>query len=502
MASPDASNGQIYEDYVPLSPKSLGPFITGLVLVGWTTAWMAARLYCRIKILKIRLMFEDWLQLFALLCFYGDVAAYAIRAIVGAANYPNEVLQWYHLERRDQATIALMIMYTMAVAAVKLSIIWTMSRIFSQNRVFRYIAYATMVFSGVLMLALLLLNVLWCAPDIKILWSCDLTAIQTHCAGPEAALRAEIAMSTLNLLNEIVIFLLPVPMVWRLRIGWRYKAGVFCIFAIGILTLICAFLRLVFRVWDDWPTNDNNISSFYASLLLLEPGLGLIAVSSMGMKPIFEVVLSPLLGTSSSKAASSGNKPNSALECPPRKQSAASIVSDVSFGTQSGDAIIEDRRPSASYTLSPSASRQVSTSEMSTGSASSNSNNSRSRRSAHLAKHSTASADFDAFLHGHRGSGGTEVAAMRLSSWASSASSSSSSLELPLSSSSEEALPIANIGASPPSSAMPEPHQRTPDTAQSAGEDGCRDVSPTEEHAEAETQIEILSSTSPSLVRS
>lgn len=126
-----------------------------------------------------------------------------------------------------------MCMYTICIGAIKVSILWTMTRIFVTAR-FRIIAYAVMVYSAVLMFSLMLVNLLWCQP-VRILWSCDLTAIQRHCAGPAAALAAEISMSSLNLTNEIIILLLPVPLVLGLKANWRYKAGVCCIFGLGIL---------------------------------------------------------------------------------------------------------------------------------------------------------------------------------------------------------------------------------------------------------------------------
>ncbi|KAL3452738.1 hypothetical protein BJX65DRAFT_292734 [Aspergillus insuetus] len=53
-----------------------------------------------------------------------------------------------------------------------------------------------------------------------------------------------LATAATNTVSDVVLILIPVNVVWRLRMGWMRKLGAICMFGIGGLTIITSIIRL------------------------------------------------------------------------------------------------------------------------------------------------------------------------------------------------------------------------------------------------------------------
>lgn len=96
------------------------------------------------------------------------------------------------------------------------------------SRRFRVICFGVIVFNFAFLIATILAECLICQP-LSYRW--DL-AIKGASCGDEQALTMYTA--GLNLLQDVIVVFIPMPMVWGLQMAPNKKLGVACIFGLGI----------------------------------------------------------------------------------------------------------------------------------------------------------------------------------------------------------------------------------------------------------------------------
>lgn len=52
------------------------------------------------------------------------------------------------------------------------------------------------------------------------------------------------AIAIMTIIFDVIIFLLPIPLIWNLQINPRRKAALICIFSLALLTIVCSILRM------------------------------------------------------------------------------------------------------------------------------------------------------------------------------------------------------------------------------------------------------------------
>lgn len=118
--------------------------------------------------------------------------------------------------------------YLFTLGLYKFTILILYLRLFGVNKKFRYATWAVMflvfgyLFSNVLTLAF------GCTPIDKY-WN---TTTPGHCI---AETKAGLVYGTLNFVSDIVIFVLPLPMVLRLQLSRENKLGVIFVFMVGVM---------------------------------------------------------------------------------------------------------------------------------------------------------------------------------------------------------------------------------------------------------------------------
>ena len=97
------------------------------------------------------------------------------------------------------------------------------------SRRFRFTCFGVMAFNFVFLVSTILAECLICRP-LSYRW--DL-AIKGASCGNEQALTMYTA--GLNLLQDVIVVFLPMPILWGLQMAPHKKLGVTCIFGVGIL---------------------------------------------------------------------------------------------------------------------------------------------------------------------------------------------------------------------------------------------------------------------------
>ena len=130
------------------------------------------------------------------------------------------------------------ISYTITLVAVKLSILALYWRIFLGSRPLRIAIY---VLAGVVSawgIAFLLVTIFDCSPVSGAWTRFSMEAIMNPAKAPLCTVQAEpayLSNSALNLATDIAVLLLPLPMIWQLRLPRSQKLAMSAIFAISLL---------------------------------------------------------------------------------------------------------------------------------------------------------------------------------------------------------------------------------------------------------------------------
>lgn len=119
------------------------------------------------------------------------------------------------------------LIYTFAISTVKMSVLFFYLRVFVGDR-FRLVTKIITGFVGVYTCANILLLFLICRPFAA---NYD-TTIDGDCGDQPTAF---ISIGAYNIISDVVILCLPIPMVWRLHAKKEMKVGLTIIFLVGLV---------------------------------------------------------------------------------------------------------------------------------------------------------------------------------------------------------------------------------------------------------------------------
>lgn len=122
-------------------------------------------------------------------------------------------------------------MYSPAIICVKFAILLLYLRIFSHgtSRHFRLYVYGIMAFVFAYSFAGFWIQIFACIPQDKI-W--DVKIQRGHCVNRNGL---SIASSVLNIFTDLLMIIIPVPMVWRLQMPVGQKLSVIFMFGVACL---------------------------------------------------------------------------------------------------------------------------------------------------------------------------------------------------------------------------------------------------------------------------
>ncbi|KAI0536193.1 hypothetical protein GGR58DRAFT_403915 [Xylaria digitata] len=132
-----------------------------------------------------------------------------------------------YLKYLVQSIFALQILYPLAVGFVKISITAIFMRIFP-SRKFRLACIVVISLSTAWMLRTILVDLLVCNPPEKN-WNSD---APRYCGNQTATF---VAVGVMDATNEICLFVLPLPMLFKLHLSRRYRVTLACAFSTGVM---------------------------------------------------------------------------------------------------------------------------------------------------------------------------------------------------------------------------------------------------------------------------
>ncbi|KAI1414723.1 hypothetical protein F5Y13DRAFT_197276 [Hypoxylon sp. FL1857] len=290
---PTTPVNRIETDLVPPTTDGSKVIITGVVLILLTALWTYLRFWSLRQTGRAFLV-EDWLNIGAVVMFYGLVVTDFVMVLAGGMGHPIGELQDWHIVRLlkqqirvlteaiyfAQSLYARQFLYAASLGLIKISVILMFMRLFFDHR-FRFAAKATIALTIAWVLLTILVELLICQP-IEMNW--NFRKPTGTCGDQKAAL---VSVGVVNVINHLAILMLPMPMILQLGTEIRYKIATVCIFSIGILTLIFGVIRLYTVLQVDF----TDVSYTAVQTILYgtsEAGVAIVVSNCPLIRPVFD----------------------------------------------------------------------------------------------------------------------------------------------------------------------------------------------------------------------
>ena len=118
--------------------------------------------------------------------------------------------------------------YLVSLFGYKLSILLLYLRLFAIDRTFRFLTYLTIFFVFGYLFANLCTQIFGCWPRVKY-WDPSVTG---YCIDYT---KAGLAYGAMNIISDLFILVLPLPLLWRLKLAKRDKVGITFVFSSGVV---------------------------------------------------------------------------------------------------------------------------------------------------------------------------------------------------------------------------------------------------------------------------
>ncbi|KAI9846547.1 MAG: hypothetical protein M1838_001243 [Thelocarpon superellum] len=243
-------------------------------LLGLATVSVIARLFSK-KLTRVRWGYDDSLIVFGLIvsCMFSATLFYATDQGLGRHVV---TLDPNYMYTTQLARYILEILSAVCMMAVKTSIMIFYHRIFP-SRVFRWWVVALQIFMTLTFISGLLCIIFACTP---ISYYYD-PKVEGHCINLETF---DFVEGILTIVTDVYILVLPLPMVWKLRVYRKQKWALSIIFVLGgfVCFASASKLSMIHLIWSDdqtftgywpaiWSLIENNVGVFCACLPTLRP---------------------------------------------------------------------------------------------------------------------------------------------------------------------------------------------------------------------------------------
>ncbi|KAJ5758397.1 P-type ATPase [Penicillium odoratum] len=282
---------------MPLEGRSLAIFTVSMVMLILSAIAVTLRIFVRVRIVQA-FGWDDTLMVCALAFF----AAFAVSCIIGSMNgighqmkdftsteiYKRAMLLWWLCQ----------IFYVFASAFAKISIAVALLRlsVTKLHRVILWTIIGTAIAIGLMFWLVLLFD---CTP-VSYFWGRVDTAATGTCLSVDVLLAIAYLYSSLTILCDFSLGILPVTLVWNLQMNQRVKLAVGGILSLGAVASVAVTIRIPFL--HNYKDPDFLYSTYQIAIWsVLETGLGVVAGSIITLRPLFRWFLEGTKGVSQPK---------------------------------------------------------------------------------------------------------------------------------------------------------------------------------------------------------
>lgn len=223
----------------PPDYSNRGPAIVGCatVLIIVPTIAVAIRLWSRVVAAAVQLWWDDWAILVTLLFSHLFLATNIWWTTLGLGQH-SWMIPATEIRLNDVANHVALIWYETVISLIKISALTLYARVFNSKRSFRITLWALGALITIWWIVLLVVPWTFCHPARKTI---DPLIKGTCREGSSWYL----ATALINALLDMVILILPMPLIWKLRINFRKKILVSVAFVFGYSSAFLSFARFI-----------------------------------------------------------------------------------------------------------------------------------------------------------------------------------------------------------------------------------------------------------------
>ncbi|KAH7190791.1 hypothetical protein DER44DRAFT_850633 [Fusarium oxysporum] len=254
-----------------------------------STITVALRTYIRLVLLRT-FGLDDGLMVVAQILAIGSAIAIGLENKYGLGYHTWEQPKDNYVPYM-KAFYASVIVYNIGICFVKIGILLQYRRVFAL-RLIQIITFYGVMFMIAWTITIAFLNILICVP-VAAVWD---TTITGRCIN---RLTVWYVMAGFNLVTDIGIFCIPLPVIKSLQLPRKQKAMLLAIFCLGFFTCIISIIRIqTLRVAastkdPNWDNVDAAIWSF------LEVAIAVIAACLPTLRPLFSKLMPRMFASSS-----------------------------------------------------------------------------------------------------------------------------------------------------------------------------------------------------------
>ncbi|RSL39043.1 hypothetical protein CEP53_014365 [Fusarium sp. AF-6] len=258
---------------------------TAIIFMALSWLSVGLRTYTRAFLMK-SYQLDDWLMLIAQVIFTVSCAFILEGVKVGLGRH-NEAIKddWAEVDALKWQALATAT-YVLDMMFIKLSIGVFLLRL-SVKPVYTWIIWISLAIITIWSTVIFFWNMFQCSPVEK-QWDFRITG--GHCVTADQIVSAAYAISAMTIVSDWLYAILPIPMLWTVKMTKTAKATVIVILGLGIFASIATLVRLRFLA-DLTDTDDILFAGTDAMVwTLIEPGVAIIASSLATIRPLLRAM--------------------------------------------------------------------------------------------------------------------------------------------------------------------------------------------------------------------
>ncbi|KAF4985943.1 hypothetical protein FGRMN_11046 [Fusarium graminum] len=273
-------------NHIDLSEEN-GSALVAAVCALLTLSWISVglRTYTRTFLMQGQKL-DDWLMLIAQIIFTIS-CSFILEGVRQGVGKHNTAI------KNDQAEVEALMWQALATATyilnmmfIKLSIGVFLLRL-SVKKTYNWIIWISLAIISIWSIVLFFWNLFQCQP-VQMQW--DFRIKEGRCVGADQIVSAAYAISVMTVLSDWLYALLPIPMLWSVKMTKQAKATVIAILGLGIFASIATLVRLRYLT-DLTETSDILFAGTDAMVwTLIEPGVAIVASSLATIRPLLRAM--------------------------------------------------------------------------------------------------------------------------------------------------------------------------------------------------------------------
>ncbi|KAI5847041.1 hypothetical protein DFP73DRAFT_543950 [Morchella snyderi] len=217
-------------------------FVLNIVMVSIVFVVVALRYYARVFIAG-GLGADDVAIGFAVLSFIGSCSLYCFSVKTGGFGRHIYDLDSETICNLLKETYIMPILYNVGVFFIKLSLLLFYRRLFGPNRLLQRLVIIFIIFQVIYTVGSTGGLIFICSP-VYAWWYVSLRA--TKCPDFIKTMTIFLSLRAVSVFTDVLVLLLPMKMLWDLKIPVRQKLGLGVVFGLGIMACVTATLRLAY----------------------------------------------------------------------------------------------------------------------------------------------------------------------------------------------------------------------------------------------------------------